>query len=184
MFHLDLPNVYKVLNNREFQSNEKLVSNEGGDTGDPTSTKENGKNDTIVVVSIFGSSLYQVVRGSRFKRAFQLALDGFGTLALLNENSCTGSKAKQKGASAEEVSREDEHAKRGNRECPRGEDEAISNTGRDHYEESEGETQQKVNNVIPTSEDVSTGVSSMFHLTFTITLIFVCFAVKFLCHVK
>ncbi|CAL8143601.1 unnamed protein product [Orchesella dallaii] len=72
MFHLDLPNVYKVLTNGEFILDEA------------TSPDHDLRSQPVVIVSIFGSSVYKAVRGTRFKRAFQLALDGFGTSALYN----------------------------------------------------------------------------------------------------
>lgn len=93
MFHLDLPNVYKVLNNGKFEIDETVFgASEGEEDKDESSSSQNddrrrGSQQPIVVVSIFGSTWNQSVRGSnpRFKRAFQLALDGFGTVSLYNK---------------------------------------------------------------------------------------------------
>ncbi|ODN03335.1 Protein SMG8 [Orchesella cincta] len=61
---------------------------------------DHARSQTIVVVSIFGSTVYEAVQGTRFKRAFQLALDGFGTAALYNGAS-GGGKEKSSGDECE-----------------------------------------------------------------------------------
>lgn len=108
MFHLDLPNVYKVLSNGEIKLEElggvysggkwnfgggnggggnKEEGGGGGEEKNKSSEskkeEEDARKKEIVVVSIFGSSVHQAVGGrGRYKRAFQLALDAFGTVGM------------------------------------------------------------------------------------------------------
>lgn len=110
MFHLDLPNVYKVISKSEFKLDETFIrsesseksSEDGGGNGD-TGEEPKGGGDTakeqpkrkkdvwskqIIVVSVFGSSFYRAVPSkerARFKRAFQLSLDAFGTVKMFQD---------------------------------------------------------------------------------------------------
>ncbi len=153
MFHLDLPNVYKVLSNGEIKleelggvysggnwsfgggnggggNKEDGGERRGGEEKNKSSeSRKEGEEDVrkkeIVVVSVFGSSVHQAVGGrGRYKRAFQLALDAFGTVGMYGERRDgrkLGRKSKKEGNAGEGEGRGSDVEK-----------EALENDGESH----------------------------------------------------
>ena len=104
MFHLDLPNVYKVLNNGKFKLDETVRGRRGSSSSEGASATNDVWSQPVVVVSLFGSTWNEAIRGSRKgRRAFQLALDAFGTVSLYGGSgaSIAGASSKSKPASAD-----------------------------------------------------------------------------------